>query len=472
MTNEQFDQIYTNLTGVDIEEQKELWDERGKGYYGEYLVFKKLFFNIDGAAKFLMNLHLPTDKDETTEVDLMMIHETGIYVFEIKHYKGTIYGSEDDETWTQYFRTVKNNAFKNPIAQNEYHIHAVKRLIKDIPVYSIVVFSDDLCDLRVKAKTDVCSINALLGVLKYNFNRRIKVLDINKIDEVFQELSWFSPMQEKTIEDDNGEYVPFYNYIHNLRIRLQNTIEEGRIEVIECVTAAKKKWMKITLATVLICVVIGCFWGKLVKDDCEKLVSQAEDRTAQLDKYTRGIENELSIIKKDWNVLQVELEQQKETYEKEIADLKERYEQEKYAEINGQQMLNDIISRTPKLRKSVSKKDTVVFGCSLKNIHDTYGLKLNENTKFKIKMVDGTTREYQMFGERLTYSSIDQRLWGKSIKSLQTTGSLKELEIPNVRSQSDIKWIKITNVSLWDSGNENWTVIADGLDLELYRKSN
>ena len=32
-------QLYSDLTGVNIEEQKMLWNERGKGYYGEYLVF-------------------------------------------------------------------------------------------------------------------------------------------------------------------------------------------------------------------------------------------------------------------------------------------------------------------------------------------------------------------------------------------------------------------------------------------------
>ena len=108
MTDKQFNEIYSNLTGVDIEEQKRLWDERGKGYYGEYLVFKELFFNIEGVSKFLMNLYVPTDGEKTTELDLMMIHETGIYVFEIKHYKGIIYGKDMDRKWTQYFKTEDN----------------------------------------------------------------------------------------------------------------------------------------------------------------------------------------------------------------------------------------------------------------------------------------------------------------------------------------------------------------------------
>ena len=88
---------YKQLTGVDIEAQKRLWDERGKGYYGEYLVFNKLFDAIPGCGKIIMNLQIPGSYGNTTELDLVFIHETGVYVFEIKHYKGTIYGKTEDE---------------------------------------------------------------------------------------------------------------------------------------------------------------------------------------------------------------------------------------------------------------------------------------------------------------------------------------------------------------------------------------
>ena len=119
--------VYRQLTNVDIYQQKQLWDDRGKGYYGEYLVFCELYKKINGNCKILMNLNIPTEKEKTTEIDLLLIHETGIYVYEIKHYKGTIYGNDEGEIWTQYFRTAKNNTFKNPVLQNAYHIAAIKK---------------------------------------------------------------------------------------------------------------------------------------------------------------------------------------------------------------------------------------------------------------------------------------------------------------------------------------------------------
>jgi hypothetical protein len=93
--------IYKQLTSVDIDEQRQIWDERGKGYYGEYLLFCRLYKDIAGTGKILMNLDIPVDDVNKTEIDLLLIHETGLYVFEIKHHKGIIYGKDTDSVWTE-----------------------------------------------------------------------------------------------------------------------------------------------------------------------------------------------------------------------------------------------------------------------------------------------------------------------------------------------------------------------------------
>ncbi len=92
---------YEALTSVDIRGQKLLWDERGKGYYGEYLLFTDLYQNVSGQCKILMNLRIPTAGGKTTEIDLVLIHESGLFVFEVKHFQGTILGKYSDTKWTQ-----------------------------------------------------------------------------------------------------------------------------------------------------------------------------------------------------------------------------------------------------------------------------------------------------------------------------------------------------------------------------------
>ena len=196
--------VYKQLTSVEIDEQRQIWDERGKGYYGEYLLFCKLYKEISGNGKILMNLNIPVDESRTTEVDLLLIHETGLYVFEIKHYKGVIYGQDSDPIWTQYFRTASNNTFRNPIEQNGYHIRAIKKLFPDMPVRSCVVFTSDECEIRVvntNEEIDICRLCDVGNVLRKRFQMSYSKYSMEEIDSVFTQLSMYSPMQDMVTID-------------------------------------------------------------------------------------------------------------------------------------------------------------------------------------------------------------------------------------------------------------------------------
>jgi len=64
------------------------------GPYGEFLTTKKAVNACKETTtyfKILNNLYINTDKG-STEIDVLMIHETGIYVFESKIFSGQIYG--------------------------------------------------------------------------------------------------------------------------------------------------------------------------------------------------------------------------------------------------------------------------------------------------------------------------------------------------------------------------------------------
>ncbi len=42
------DKTYFVVTSVNLNEQMALWDERGKGYYGEYMLFSDLYKHVNG----------------------------------------------------------------------------------------------------------------------------------------------------------------------------------------------------------------------------------------------------------------------------------------------------------------------------------------------------------------------------------------------------------------------------------------
>ena len=104
-------------------------------------------FENDG-AKFLFNVYIPKDNGETTEIDVLMISPKGIFVFESKNYSGWIFGSEQDEDWTQSLfcrgHEPQKEHFFNPVLQNKWHIKHLCELlkIKQEHVYSVIVFSD------------------------------------------------------------------------------------------------------------------------------------------------------------------------------------------------------------------------------------------------------------------------------------------------------------------------------------------
>ena len=218
------DAVYKQLTSVDIAEQKKLWDERGKGYYGEYLVFCELHKKIFGNSKILMNLNVPTEGSQTTEIDLVMVHETGLYVFEIKHYKGTIYGQDTDEQWTQYFKTTPNCSFRNPMEQNQYHITALEKLFPQIPIHSFVVFTNEDCDVRVtnaNKQVDVCQLPFVAEKLKMRFQQRKEKFSVEEIDSVFAKLAVFSKMSE-TVSID-AEEASFLSWVQPIIRKLKDT---------------------------------------------------------------------------------------------------------------------------------------------------------------------------------------------------------------------------------------------------------
>lgn len=114
------------------------------GNYGEFLTFRKLE-KLPGHKKIFTNLYVPKEDGNTTEVDVVMVNEAGIFVFELKNYSGWIFGDEKNRTWMQTLKNGQKNRFYNPIWQNNTHVSALQNVLKDIShslFHSYIVFSE------------------------------------------------------------------------------------------------------------------------------------------------------------------------------------------------------------------------------------------------------------------------------------------------------------------------------------------
>lgn len=176
-----------------------------KGIVGESVIYDDLK-RVKGWKAFLPNCYLPMQNGETTEVDLIFLHETGIYVFESKNYQGWIFGNEKEKYWTQSladkFGNVKRHKFYNPLWQNETHIRCLMELLQDetIPYYSYVVFGDN-CELKdiqlFSGNHTVTYWYCLLDDVINMANSMDVYLSPDKMQEIYQKLLPYAKVSEE-----------------------------------------------------------------------------------------------------------------------------------------------------------------------------------------------------------------------------------------------------------------------------------
>ncbi|MCD8050192.1 MAG: NERD domain-containing protein [Clostridiales bacterium] len=168
----------------------------GKGVKGEYLTWNYLR-KLPGYKKFLFNCYLPKGNGETTEIDVILLHESGIYVFESKNYSGWIFGTETQQYWTQTLPQGRNHSqkehFLNPIIQNKVHLKWLERYLnrEQELFYSYIVFSER-CTLKDVTLTSgqhhVIKRENVLTDVKANVQAAGTKLTQDAIDELFDKL--------------------------------------------------------------------------------------------------------------------------------------------------------------------------------------------------------------------------------------------------------------------------------------------
>lgn len=169
---------------------------RDKGRSGEFDTYNAVK-NLGGYKRFLFNVYVPKENGETSELDVILLHESGIYVLESKNYGGWIFGSESQPYWTQTLpagrKQSQKNRFYNPILQNKGHIKWLHAFLKDdtLHFYSYIVFSDH-CVLKNITLTSgnhfVANRCALLSMLQANAAAKGAQLSPEKIDELYEKL--------------------------------------------------------------------------------------------------------------------------------------------------------------------------------------------------------------------------------------------------------------------------------------------
>jgi len=172
------------------------------GRNGEFLTYSCLE-RFGEEHKLLTNVYLPKDDGTTTEIDLIMITATGIYVFESKNYSGWIFGDENTKFWTQSLNGGKKYRFYNPIWQNKKHISALQKHLRlgNNMFRSYIIFSER-CELKKmfvhSPEVKVMNRNVLFREVADDMTYLPEVLSILEINQIHTELSKYALADDTT----------------------------------------------------------------------------------------------------------------------------------------------------------------------------------------------------------------------------------------------------------------------------------
>jgi hypothetical protein len=110
---------------------------------GEALVANAIGNGFHRPHVLLNNVTLETQQG-TTQIDHILVADTGLFVIETKHYSGWIFGRATDPQWTQVIYNKKSR-FQNPIRQNYGHVKALQALLSLSPdaFVPVVVFTGE-----------------------------------------------------------------------------------------------------------------------------------------------------------------------------------------------------------------------------------------------------------------------------------------------------------------------------------------
>lgn len=188
-------------------ENKKLSNEQ-KGIYQEFNIVENLKdININN-YKVLRNVYIKKDDNETTELDIVIIHTTGIFVIESKNYVGKIIGEENWYKW-KYFLGNNKYEFFNPIKQNDSHIKYLKKYInsfleKEIKFFSLIIFNKkaDISNIKIDKNKTTFVTNDLnfKYLIKVLTDKEKEILSQKEVDTIYFYLLKNSNVSEKEKE--------------------------------------------------------------------------------------------------------------------------------------------------------------------------------------------------------------------------------------------------------------------------------
>ena len=126
-----------------------------RGWIGELKTRFNLWAGLDKNLYHRFHDIIIPSSHGTTQIDHILVSPFGIFVVETKNYKGWIYGSAEQSTWTQVIYKSKHK-FQNPLRQTHRHKKVLSKYlgVNESNIQPVISFVGDV-EFKTELPTNV-----------------------------------------------------------------------------------------------------------------------------------------------------------------------------------------------------------------------------------------------------------------------------------------------------------------------------
>lgn len=142
---------------------------------------------VNGSHKVLVDVQVPVNGELQT-ISGLLLHESGIYVLNLKEKLGWINGREQDLEWKELLHQEKSRAFENPIHEAKRLIYALQDQLPEVDeqaFQSVVLFTDGCSFQKIEIESDGVDVLKVGELKKWGSSLKGKVLSETDIQTLF-----------------------------------------------------------------------------------------------------------------------------------------------------------------------------------------------------------------------------------------------------------------------------------------------
>ena len=163
------------------------------GNRGEAIIFNQLKWLINDRDRVLTNVEVIYDHKKS-ELDCVIINENGVFIIEVKNFRGQLYGREEDNLWQKCKVSRRGNFYedtvRNPVGQVKRHIYLLSHYLKsygiNVWIEGYVIFVND--NSPCKSEYILNDIDELELILHDKMRKQLNKKQMNQIFELLKNL--------------------------------------------------------------------------------------------------------------------------------------------------------------------------------------------------------------------------------------------------------------------------------------------